>query len=95
MENSVPPYVTTSLLLYVGAVVTCSRPGIWWWWWEEGGRETPNILRWILGFPNLLNFTKFSGRVHCPTRDFQLDFPPGGGDCILLKVTYKRGRVNP
>ena len=30
-------------------------------------RETPTVLKWVPGYPNLLNLTKFLGMVHCTT----------------------------
>lgn len=55
-------HVTSGHVLYETVVATCSRPGICW-----GVGETPTILRWVLGFLNPLDLTKFPGMVYCHT----------------------------
>lgn len=32
-----------------------------------GSMETPTVLRWVLGFLNPLDLTKFPGMVYCRT----------------------------
>ena len=34
-----------------------------------GSREAPTVLRWVPGFLNSFNLTKFPGMVHCPTEN--------------------------